>query len=184
MDDATVEGLTQRVERLERANRWWRIGATLLLVGVGAAFLMAASAAKPPDEMAAKKFKLVDDQGNQRGAWGTQPKGATFFELTGRDGRGGIKAIVVPTGEMSLALADINGRPRILMGIGTNNLPAVGLTDESGRPRVGIAVGPSASGLRLNGGDEAPLAELVVTKDDRVGLAFYGKSGKVVWKAP
>lgn len=63
MSEPTPDTLTQRLDRLERENRWWRAASLvslLLLVVIG---LIAQTTARVPDELRAKKFVAVDDKG-------------------------------------------------------------------------------------------------------------------------
>jgi hypothetical protein len=102
MSDPTVEGLSARLDRLERSLVWWRI------VGVVGWAAMAASIAlgyvlvfRPAgefagdeetpefveDEVKARAFVLVDEEGRPRAALGMRPDGTPALAFSGEDGR-------------------------------------------------------------------------------------------------
>lgn len=63
------QAITQRLGRLEREMRWWRLAA--FLAGGSLGLLALVAAAKPdtssvPDEIRAKRFVLVDEAGRAR----------------------------------------------------------------------------------------------------------------------
>ena len=63
MSDSSWQALTQRVDRLERASRWWKRLASVMLVGLGIIVLLGATAsktAKSPTELRAQRIVLVD----------------------------------------------------------------------------------------------------------------------------
>ena len=54
MSDASWQALTQRVDRVERAGRWWKRLTSAMLVGLGIIVLLGATAsktAKSPTEL-------------------------------------------------------------------------------------------------------------------------------------
>jgi hypothetical protein len=69
--------LEQRLQRLERQNRWMkRLGAVMLAVlAVG---VLVAQKKAVPDEVAAKRFVLRDDQGRERAALGPLEHGCSL----------------------------------------------------------------------------------------------------------
>ena len=60
--------LTQRIERLERKNRWFKGMGLLVLIGLALVFLMG-QAYGVPEEIKASKFLLVDEEGEMQGAF-------------------------------------------------------------------------------------------------------------------
>jgi hypothetical protein len=106
MTDADVETLTRRLERLERGLRRWRvlggIAWTALAAAVALIYVLAfqpagesetaAENAPTPDglveeEVRARAFVLVDDDGTPRAALAMRPDGTPALAFTGEDGR-------------------------------------------------------------------------------------------------
>jgi hypothetical protein len=72
--------LEHRMERLERQNRLLTVGGLAALVLVSLFFLMG-QAEGVPEEITAKKFLLVDDEGNYRGVLNVTEHGPIFALL-------------------------------------------------------------------------------------------------------
>lgn len=68
MDQPT---LTQRLDRLERELRRWKILGSAAVAVLALVVLMGAKGAKVPDEIRAKRFVLVDEIGKQRAVLGS-----------------------------------------------------------------------------------------------------------------
>src|SRR3990172_2524816 len=60
-----LDGLTRRVERLERENRWWRVGGVFAVLGLSALVFLGATQ-KAPVELRSNRFVLTDKEGRQR----------------------------------------------------------------------------------------------------------------------
>lgn len=63
MNDLSLNTLKQRLDRLERQHRWWKIMGGLPAALLGLAVLIAATSATVPNEVRAKKFVLIDAGG-------------------------------------------------------------------------------------------------------------------------
>jgi hypothetical protein len=92
--------LEQRVEHLERQNRRLRIVGLFVSVLIGLVFLMG-QAQGVPEEITAKKFLLMDDDGNYRGVLNVTEHGPVF------------------------ALLDSNGTYRASLGVGDGTALAI-----------------------------------------------------------
>jgi hypothetical protein len=168
--------LLKRVERLESAVRGWRLFATLLGLGAGAAFLMGATGAAKSSEITTTRLVLVDGQGKMRAALETNPlPGATGLYLYNADGK--------------------------MMGmIGTwdnNGMPAVGLSDsdmKTSPPSVQLNVGPGVRALVFQGAGNGETVlglthENGNSKMDLVGAAakirlINGDRTAITWQTP
>lgn len=74
MHEPTMEILARRLEQVERDVRWWRrIRITALLVGAVAG-LVSAISPEVIDEIRARRFVVVSDDGRERGVFGQQPR--------------------------------------------------------------------------------------------------------------
>ena len=104
MSDHDVNALTERLDRLERGLRRWRvIGSvawTALAASVALMYVLAfhpivdmeggdesAQSANVEDEVRARAFILVDDEGSPRAALAIRPDGTPALAFTAEDGR-------------------------------------------------------------------------------------------------
>jgi hypothetical protein len=103
MSDDDVDALTQRLDRLERGLRRWRIlgsvAWTALAASVALIYVLAFhpiggtesgaddSPAVVEDEVRARAFILVDDEGAPRAALAIRPDGTPALAFTSEDGR-------------------------------------------------------------------------------------------------
>jgi hypothetical protein len=118
--------LTQRLDRLERANRRLRIVivAVILIFAVASFGLMQFGTANAqPRTLDVERLNVVDQQGVVR---------ASLFVATGR-------------GEVSFNLNDQNGNPLISMG-GIDGTAIISMLDAAGHQRVFLQVGTDALG--------------------------------------
>lgn len=106
MTDPVVEALTQRLDRMERSFRRWRILGVIAWAGLAVSLApsvlfplwvpveteQAEDAAPAPedmveDEVRARAFVLVDEDGRPRAALAMRPNGTPALAFTGEDGR-------------------------------------------------------------------------------------------------
>jgi hypothetical protein len=181
MSERTLEVLTERLDRLERENHWWRrLGLSFLLATVAIATLGQAPARSVLSIIQAERFVLVDEGGNVRGELGITDAGMTRFVLRqpGPEGHASF-AELQPAG---LALHERKGRPYLRMGSSEFSLHSgtsrAGITmriaDESGMTRATLGRTKKLQEERLATAEEHFASSLVL----------LGKDGKVIWKAP
>jgi hypothetical protein len=90
--ELSLEGLVDRIAKLERQNRFWRIGgvlAALLFVcslAVGVRAQQNGDLERPVKSLEAQAFVLKDADGTTRGVF-TVSKGVPKLELFGANGR-------------------------------------------------------------------------------------------------
>jgi len=107
-----MDTVTQRLNRLERENRWWRVIACAAVGMLGFVMLTGATGSKVPDEVRAKKFIALDEEGKSRAEFG-----ATSLKLGIRnDNNGSIYLSAKPRGVASLYFKDEDGRLRASLG--------------------------------------------------------------------
>ena len=108
------------------------------------------------------------------------------------------------------AAVDVNGKPRLLMGLGSDGSPTVTLMDRDEKPRVILAVLPDGSPalgfydqsgkeraalkvlakhdgapfLILNDKEGKIRAAVTVNAEGSPGLALRNEDGKIIWKVP
>jgi hypothetical protein len=205
MDSTTLDRLTQRLDRLERENRWLKRVGAAGLIGLAGVLFMGAALAKVPDEVRAKAFVVVDDAGIERArlfnsALMLVPAGKTGLmlyasqdhislsvvdktkraELNGifqiRADGGGILRIPAKDGTGGVRLfAEPDGTSGITLLTQQDKVRGSFRMDDQGR-----------AGLYLTD-DTVPRAMLVhrtVGEHSSSFLLFYDKDGKVIWSAP
>ena len=178
--------IEQRLEKLERQNKWMRrIGAVAVAL-VAAVFLMGQGKEKEPPDLIVKSLTVVDKDGKVRARLEVGP------------------SVPLEVGQPQLTLFDQNGQRRMRLDHGitvtdqTGNLRALlngsGITflDPEGKStknvlhvlRVALSVlndGTTALRLMDNGKLRASLGLL---KDGTPYLKLLNAKGDVIWKAP
>ena len=82
MDDATLHAVEQRLDRLERANRRWKVAVALAVGALGG--VVALGAAEPdliPDELRVKRLIIVDQNNKPRAVLGPSSYGSSGLHL-------------------------------------------------------------------------------------------------------
>jgi hypothetical protein len=165
MMQATLDTLTQRLDRLERKVRWWKGLGTTTAAALGVLLLLGAAPPGAPvqDEVRAKLVTLVDAAGYTRAAWFVGTDGEvnlSFFDkgpstahtglsrvhlwlransagITFSDrGKGPQAALSVITGTPHIALRGDDGKPRVLLALSPEHGGSLNFYDKSG-PNVG-----------------------------------------------
>jgi len=153
MTDPTLDVLTQRLDRLERELRRWKVlgGATVVVLGF--VLGLGPTSAKPPDEVRAKRFILVGQDGKDRAILGSSLDGWPFLSLFGEEG---------------LAKLDLEG-----------GWPRLGMLGKKGES-IGLSAGPDFAHVRLSGTGEVvigaggPLAPSTIHPPDLAGFLDLG----------
>lgn len=92
---------------------------------------------KVADEIRARRFVLLDENGKTRGLWKVLKEGPQLilFDEKGK----GRAALAVSKAGPGLTLADEKGEPRIAMGL-HKGVPRIVLADDQANPRIGLSV--------------------------------------------
>lgn len=134
----TEERLTKLENNLiaaNRRNRWALATAFLLLLGLLVALNM-----RTPDEVKARRFVVVDAQGQVRAGLLLTADGSPWLAL--RDTQGELRAElgVDDSGTASLAMRDAQGRARAELGVDDKGLVGLLLSNAQGKPRAALSV--------------------------------------------
>ena len=70
MSEHQIDHVTQRLDRLERENWYWKRATILLLIFISLTLLMGQGPVNWPRVIEAERFVLKDRDGNIRGVWG------------------------------------------------------------------------------------------------------------------
>jgi hypothetical protein len=126
MDDAS-SALRQRLDRIERELRWWRRVGSLALGLMAILTLVSAAPSKPPDQIRAKRFVVVDK------------KGRSLAELYGSES---LSSSAHPV----LAMYGAKGRTAVELGVFVGEMPRLAFWDKQGVPRGTFFVGGETGG--------------------------------------
>lgn len=162
MNSTSLLVLVQRLDRLERESRGWRIVGITLVGVLAAVLLMGTTEGKVADELRAKRFVLVDSKGNPRAGIILESDESATVNLYGKDRRSGARIGVRGDGSMGLSLFGPGGKPHSGLVVQADGSTALALSDKEGRLR----------------------ALFGVESDGTPTLQLNGKDGKVIWKAP
>ena len=155
----------ERIERLEQNNRRLLAGlVTVILLGIGVAAIP-----KPGgdvvDEVRARAFILVDDNGKTRAA------------------------LLVSTNGPGLYLLDGNKQARVSLDISKDMsgladcAPGLVLADKNGTLRVQLVTSQNDSWLQLSDKNNTRRVRLDLDKDEPA-LDLLDETGKTIWRTP
>ena len=202
MDNMTVQQLdllTQRLERLERCQRRWKVYAILTVTLLGLMLLVGATnhrEAPVAQELRAHSLLLVDQKGVPWARLGLLPHGALglgFYDngkqsrillsvesdgsssisLFGKDGKGGAVLTASGSGATSLRLLDANWRNRVSLATWPNGAPFFQLSDRNGKDRV--LLGTSEIKITSTGD---------IIERAAPSLLFFDQNDAILWRAP
>jgi hypothetical protein len=124
--------LEQRLEKLERENRWMRrLGAVCLAV-VAAVFLMGQD--KPiglPDHVV-RSLTIMDGNGKVRAWLGTMPRGGVYLSLADKDAKPRAMLATLADGATALTLKGKDGKERVALKVFGDSSPRLRLLDAKG----------------------------------------------------
>lgn len=199
--------LEERIERLERTNRRYRLMFTLLgVLAVCAVGISATQDEGVPDVIQAKAFAVVDDEGNilvlleeTKGAGGV-----SIFDKTGdllatmafapvegkragvlgtyRGGKPLVMISAVPGGSGVIGTSNFEGKLMVEITTTVNGEGAIRTLKANGKPLVELGANTGGNGRIRTFNDQGK--ELVViggmAESDAMALAVYNKTGEAV----
>lgn len=150
--------ITDRLDRLERQNRWLRRGLTVFAAAMVAGLLMGQGGVEPvPDWILAKEFRVVSDDGHILVSIGQSPGG--HFRRTGGDAVGNslivsfgadgliqmfnrrakeiVRISATDDGDGAVTTYDARGGELVELGVLEDRSGAVTVLDPSGRTKRG-----------------------------------------------
>lgn len=214
MSEPTLDTLTQRLDRLERGNRWWRRGAVLVVLSLAGALVIWAGSLKG-QRLEVERLIIRDARGAVRATLGPEgDKGGVLLKFFGKDSQAkeqasAIFGVLTDTVVSSSAVLILSSKPDPTQA--TGNISALAANSDSiftiryGKTQGGLMA--AADGTLLTTADKEGRAVLTVgsTPDGpflaladgqrpRVGMTLDAdgtpsikvltKDGKVIWKAP
>ena len=167
-----MDTVTQRLDRLERENRWWRALGIVSVAVLGLVVMIGATWSKVPDEVKARKFVLIGEEGKRRGVWWGFD-GVSNLDLLNKDGTEVVLRLSVnPLYGAEVSLGRGVGERLALLAMGADGSPYLRLEDKNGFMAV---LGNTELKVTHTG---------EVRKRPASSLVFFNKDGKVIWSAP
>lgn len=160
MNGKDLQGLATRLERLERENRWLKLGVVVVLLGIAAAVLMG-QAMREPKVVTAEQFVLRDSAGEARAVL-TMSGDGPGLTLFGEDGDHA-KLRISPAG------------------------PELTMYDQGGHMRANLGVQPEGPSLTMwSSGMEnrSQIYAFLGATEESGGLALYGPEDKLLSSLP
>ncbi len=161
--------LVERLERVERENRRWKVIGIGVVILVGLALFTGAAKPRVQDEVRARRFTLVDSKGKIQGFLGFSAIGSPTLFLFDN-----------PT----VTLFDSERRPRVQLAGGVLE-SGLRLYAKSGDPLADLYI-ESGEWPRLALYDKSKRRRvaLQVLFDGSPGLTLKERGGKTIWSAP
>ena len=167
-----MDTVAQRLDRLERENRWWRALGVVAVAALGLFVMTGAIWSKVPDEVKARKFVLIGEEGKKRGVWWGFDD-VSSLDLLNKDGTEVVLRLSVnPLYGAEVSLGRGVGERLALLAMGTDGSPYLRLKDKNGFNAV---LGSTNLKQAQTG---------VIEKRPASSLVFFNKDGKVIWEAP
>jgi hypothetical protein len=152
MNAPTQDPVLQRLARLERAAHWWKLVGGASVVILGLVIWLGASSAKVSDEIQARQFVLLDNEGKARARLGMHPEqGGPYLGLYDKDGKSRAQLIIGSNGSSGLTISSAN----------------------SPEARASLVVGGAGSALLKL--DETDGHILIMAEKGKAGAVFDGK---------
>jgi len=157
----------QRLEKLERQNRWMRRIGTVAVAVAAAVFLIGQGKDKGPQDLVVRSLTVEDKDGETRATLATDDQiGGVTLRLCGKDTWPSAFLAVLADGTAGLVLNDKNTKARVSLLLGGDGSPTLLLGDKNGQTRA--ALGATETETRT--------AESMLT--------MYDAKGNVIWQAP
>jgi len=208
MNEPTMDKMEQRLDRLERENRWMKSIGTLVVVGIAAVVLMGqAKPRKVPKVIEAEQFRLMDPDGKIRAHLYYTTTSGSNLDLIGDKtyatlNAGSSASLTLRTNKLGDD-SPMNSFEDVDKKIGPYATLTADLTGTELRMQAGLLQSRvllrwnRKHGAQLNlsdkdGNNRAVLGSTslettrtgTVTKTAESSLVLFDKKGKVIWSAP
>ena len=189
----------QRLERLERENRWMRRIGVVAVAVAAAVFLVGQGKEKELPDLEVRSLTMRDKDGRIRAKlWAIEHPALGSAGLTLVDRNGNVRGAFDTynnDGHPSLHLSDPRMETRAILHLAADGAPALSLHDRDGKPRALLVTRADGSpALTLADKDSQARAVLGVTETvNKAGaktktaentLTLRDAKGNVIWQAP
>lgn len=177
--------LVQRLEKLERQNRFFKIAALLALLAVASAFSIAA---RPANIVTAERFVVQDSSGKTIATLGPDTDGLPGLSI--KDSNTGKErawlGLWSKGQEASLGFFDQNAKERSRLGILANGLTRLSIDDDNGKLRawIGQSGGGKESGIGFYDANEKERAWMGIAQGTMPRVILYDLNHKESWTTP
>ncbi len=207
MSHATMNGVMERLQLIERQHRGLKGVAGVIVATIAVVILMGQAVPSTlPNVIEAEQFVLRDRRGKAR-AWLNMSGNAVNFALADKDERTRTLLYVLEDGSHGLILATQEGKTRVEVKVGITGVPTLSLMDNEGN-RIGIFILPDGKpalglvdksqrlraslGLEADGRTRLVLsdthaterAEIVVLPDGTPRMSLIGHTGRLTYHGP
>ncbi len=180
-----LDVLVQRVGRLERQNRLFKIAALVALLIGASLFLIAA---RPANVVTAERFVVQDASGKTMATLGPDVDGLPGLSI--KDPTNGKErswlGLWNKGQEVSLGFFDQNSKERSRLGILASGITRLNIDDDNGKLRawIGQSGGGKESGIGFYDGAEKERVWLGIAQGTSPRVIFYDPSHNESWSAP
>jgi hypothetical protein len=189
--------IEERLERLEKQNRWLKVLLLAVIVLAGGGVMLSvvsgvrAQAPQWRRTVEAEKFVLRDSNGKTRATLRVVLPDGPRLDLY--DANGKPRVVLATPPSAGLLLTDASGMPLTVRVGSTGEGPGLFLFDANGNPRATLldSDGPSlilqdAGGFRSVIGHAALTAPATgeQSQSSAASIHLFNKAGKVIWAAP
>ena len=173
----------QRLERLERENRWMRRVGVVVVAVAAAVFLIGQGEGKVADVLYAKRLVVVGDQNVPRGSFGVDKEGATVLSLLTDDLRTPLRLRASKNGDAHISFLDNTGGMCAGFGRQADGTPELTLWDGKRQKRVELDVSRKTDGAHIAVWDAKAHLRISIGTVDRtaaLGIMDEKKRGRIV----
>jgi hypothetical protein len=159
-----LDRLTTRITRLEKAHRRRGWMNAVLLIGLASSVALSGAIIFDPalvrgltdvgSEVRAQRLVLEDEDGNVRGLWQLDEKGAVRLSIHDAAGRPRMNLAVLEDGAPGISFVDETDRRRVVLGLLPDKTSTLVFADGSGVPRAVLGVSNQGSANLLFADDE------------------------------
>ena len=169
MDDATLHAVEQRLDRLERANRRWKVAVALAVGALGGVVALgAAGPAQVPDELRAKRLVVVDQNNKPRAVLGPSSYGSSGLHLYDERQKELVTLEALPGSVPSMTFFAPDGKPAVWLISWPDVTTGLAFGDKEGKT-VGLVM--KRDNMRLTFSDETGLSRAAL------GMVSDGQPG-------
>ena len=179
-----LRAVVARLEKVERQTRRMKYAGIVVVMLAGAAVLMGQAAPKGKT-IEAEKFVVVDNADHTRAILGYDDDGTFGLWIRSEVGKPRLGLGILTDESVGLGLSDIDGKTRASL-----------VFDERGRSRLHYYDGDGklisflflrengSAGLTMRDGNGQIRADLSLNEHGAPALTLINKRGKVIWSAP
>ena len=145
---ARLDAMERTEARLKRQSLLNLVGLAVMLGGAVALFFFAARRGMPGSVapvLEAREYRLRDQEGKIRGAWGFAEDGSIRFVLQNGDNQRALRLNLLADGSAGVTFSDSAGGNRVVLGLLSDGTSSLVFTDGKGTARSVYSFAPSGA---------------------------------------